>query len=277
MQAALIQMTSGDDPAANLAVMADRITEAAAEGAGFVLTPEFCNCVSLDRRHQEEVLRIEAEDTTLAGLRDLAARHGIWLLAGSLALKTGDPDGRFANRSFVIGPDGGIVARYDKIHMFDVTLSDDESFRESSGFRPGDRLVTVPTPFGVLGLTICYDLRFPHIFRALAQAGAEIFCVPSAFAPETGAAHWEPLLRSRAIENGAYVLAPAQTGIHSAKKGRKRKTFGHSLAVDPWGKLLEKADQNTDTLFVRFNISEVARVRRRIPSLMHDRPFQGPI
>lgn len=269
-------MTSGDDPTRNLDVMTNMIGQAAADGAGFVLTPEVCNCVSLNRRHQDAVLRPESEDRTLAGLRNIAAKHSIWLLVGSLALKSDCPDGRFANRSFVIDPVGEIAAKYDKIHMFDVEISENEVYRESAGFKPGDQLVIVPTPFGTLGLTICYDLRFPHIFRALAQAGAEILCVPSAFSPTTGEAHWEPLLRARAIENGAYVLAPAQTGVHSAQSGRTRETYGRSMVVNPWGKVLVKSNQNTDILFLNLNLTEVDLARRSIPSLLHDQSFEGP-
>lgn len=276
MRTALIQMTSSDDPDTNLAFMKEAITNAAANGAGFILTPELCNCISLDRRHQTAVLKHEAEDRTLAELRDLAARLGVWLVLGSLALKTDDPDGRFANRTFVIGPDGAVVGKYDKIHMFDVRISETEAFRESSGYRPGTQLKIVSTPFGRLGLTICYDLRFPHIFRALAQQGAEIFSVPSAFSPNTGAAHWEPLLRARAIENGAYVLAPAQTGTHPTKSGRSRKTYGHSMAVDPWGQVLAQTSQRSDTLFTNLHLAEVEQARQRVPSLGHDRPYNGP-
>lgn len=276
MRTALIQMTSGDSIADNLSVMTDRIGTAADDGAGFVLTPEVCNCVSLDRGHQNTVLALEEDDRTLAGLRNLAAKKGIWLLIGSLALKTGDADGRFANRSFVIDPSGQIVAKYDKIHMFDVSVSEVETFRESAGYRPGSQLVIVPTPFGTLGLTICYDLRFPHIYRALSQAGAEILCIPSAFSPTTGAAHWDPLLRARAIENGAFVLAPAQTGTHSTQTGRARKTYGNSMVVNPWGKVLAKSAQKPDIVFCNLNLAEVHRARQCVPSLSHDRPFEGP-
>lgn len=276
MQTALIQMTSTDDPGENLATMSEMITRAVGDGAGFVLTPEVCNCVSTDRSHQETVLRLEDEDPTLAGLRDLAAKLGIWLVIGSLALKTNDPDGRFANRSFAIAPDGQIAGKYDKIHMFDVQLSETESYAESRGYRPGKQLSIVTTPFGVIGLTICYDLRFPHIFRALAKAGADFLCVPSAFSVPTGIAHWEPLLRARAIENGAYLLAPAQVGTHPAQKGRSRETYGHSMAVSPWGKVLAQGNKKPDIIQIKLDRSTVAETRRRIPSLDHDRDFIGP-
>ncbi|PVA10741.1 amidohydrolase [Pelagivirga sediminicola] len=276
MKAALVQLCSGDDPAANLPVTAALIRQAAAAGAGFVLTPEVTNCVSASRARQMEVLTTEAEDRTLAALRDLAAAHGIWLLIGSLALKTGDVDGRFANRSFLIAPDGAVAARYDKIHMFDVTISDSESYRESAGYRPGAQAVLADMPFGPLGMTICYDVRFAHLYRNLAQAGARVLTVPSAFSPVTGAAHWETLLRARAIETGAYVLAPAQTGTHAASQGAPRRTYGHSVAISPWGAVLADAGTAPGVIYVDLDMNEVAQARQRIPALMHDPGFGGP-
>ncbi len=276
MRAALIQLTASDDPQANLPLTRALIEEAAQGGAGFVLTPEVTNCVSMSRTQQKAVLTSEAEDATLAALRADAARLGIWLLIGSLALKTSDADGRFANRSLLIGPDGAIAARYDKIHMFDVQVSETETYRESDGFRPGDRAVLADTPFGRVGLTICYDLRFAALYRALAQAGAQILTVPAAFSPVTGAAHWEPLLRARAIECGAYVLASAQTGTHPASRGRSRETYGHSLAVDPWGAVIAQGGTAPGVSFVDLDPEAVASARRKVPSLTHDRPFSGP-
>ena len=276
MKTALVQLCSNDDPAANLPVTTALIEQAAAGGAGFVLTPEVTNCVSASRAHQENVLRIEGEDPTLAALRDLAAARGIWLLIGSLALKTQDADGRFANRSFLIAPDGGIAARYDKIHMFDVTISDSESYRESAGYRPGTQAVLADMPFGPLGMTICYDVRFPHLYRNLAQAGARVLSVPSAFSPVTGAAHWETLLRARAIETGSYVLAPAQTGTHSASQGKSRQTYGHSLAISPWGEVLADGGTAPRVIYVDLDMAEVAQARQRIPALMHDHGYGGP-
>ena len=226
-------MTASDDPAANLPVTVDLIAQAAAQGAGFVLTPEVTNCISQDRAHQQIVLQHETDDLTLAGLRAAAQQHGVWLSIGSLALKTNDADGRFANRSFLIDPNGQIVARYDKIHMFDVAVSDTETYRESAGYRPGDRAVIAYTPFGKIGLSICYDVRFAYLYRALAQAGAQILLVPAAFSPVTGAAHWTTLLRARAIETGSYVLAAAQTGTHRSGSGKGRQTYGHTMAISP--------------------------------------------
>lgn len=276
MRAALLQLTSSDDPEDNLSVVRGMLREAAAEGAGFVLTPEVTNCVSASRTHQKNVLTHEANDPVLAGLREEAARAGVWLLIGSLALTTDDPDGRFANRSFLIGPEGRIVARYDKIHMFDVAISDAETYRESVGFRPGRRARVAETPFGVLGLSICYDLRFPYLYRALAQAGAEILTVPSAFAQPTGAAHWRPLLRARAIETGAWVLAPAQTGTHTARRGKARRTWGHSMVVSPWGEVVAEAGTEPGVLYAELDRGAAADARARIPSLQHDREFDEP-
>ncbi|MFN6951557.1 MAG: carbon-nitrogen hydrolase family protein [Albidovulum sp.] len=276
MRAALLQLSVSDDPAANLPVTSALLREAAAGGAGFVLTPEATNGLSSDRAHQRAVLRHEEEDATLAALRSEAAAHGLWLLIGSLGLLTHDADGRFANRSFLIAPDGTIAARYDKIHMFDVDVSETESYRESSGYRPGSRAVAVDTPFARVGLTICYDVRFPHLYRRLAKSGAQILTVPAAFNDTTGAAHWHALLRARAIENGAYVLAPAQTGSHAAHNGRPRRTYGHSLAVSPWGEVLVDAGTEVGVSYVDLCLAEVTRARARVPSLGHDRDFEGP-
>jgi len=281
MRAALIQMTSGDMPDANLATVRDLIGRAADGGAQFVLTPEVTNCLSSSRKHQEAVLHPQDSDPTLAGLRETAAAHGIWLLIGSLALKTGDADGRFANRSFLIAPDGGIAAWYDKIHMFDVVLSETETYRESDGFRPGDRAVVADMGpmmgHARLGMTVCYDLRFAYLHRALAQAGAHILSVPAAFAVPTGRAHWEVLLRARAIETGCYVLAPAQTGRHMGSDGRHRDTWGHALAVDPWGQVIADAGTEPGVTLVDLDLADVDKARGKVPALRHDRPFAAAI
>jgi len=276
MRAGLVQMTSSDRPEENCAQARDLIRQAVAGGAEFVLTPEVTNCVSSDRDHQNAVLRHERDDATLTALRDEAAQAGIWLLIGSLALKTHDEDGRFANRSFLIGPDGGIVARYDKIHMFDVTISETESYRESAGYRPGSRAVVAETPFATLGLSVCYDVRFPYLYRRLAQAGAQVLTVPAAFNDTTGAAHWEVLLRARAIETGCWVLAPAQTGFHPASAGKPRRTHGHSLAVAPWGEVVADGGTDPGVTYADIDLAKVARARGSVPSLTHDRDVEGP-
>ncbi len=277
MRTALLQLCSGDLPADNLATVRAMMREAAGAGAGFIATPEVTNCVSTSRDHQRGVLSLEEDDATLAGLRAGASELGIWLAIGSLALLTGDADGRFANRSFVIDPAGKVRARYDKIHMFDVDVTPTETFRELDGFRPGAEAVTVPTPFATLGLTICYDIRFPHLHRALAQAGADVLMVPAAFSPVTGAAHWEVLLRARAIETGCYVLAAAQTGSHPTSTGKTRGTHGHSMAVAPWGEVLVDAGDAVGPVYVDIDRAAVSHARGRIAALTHDRSFDGPI
>jgi predicted amidohydrolase len=275
MRVALVQLNSSDMPLENLLVTEAHIRDAAAQGAEFVLTPEVSNIVSTSRSHQNAVLAFEADDPTLARLRIVAAELGIWLLIGSLALKTGDADGRFANRSFLIAPDGAIAARYDKIHMFDVDIDAVESWRESDGYRPGDQAVLADTDIGKIGLTICYDLRFPHLHRDLGKAGAEIITEPAAFSPVSGVAHWHVLLRARAIETGCYILAPAQCGSHDISVGKPRSTFGHSIAVAPWGEVLADGGTEPGVTIVDIDLAEVARARTRIPSLSHDRPYRG--
>lgn len=271
MKTALLQLSSSDDPADNLATTQDLIRQAAQQGCGFVLTPEVTNCVSMDRAHQTHVLVEEDEDATLSALCALARDLNLWLLIGSLALKLRKPETRFANRSFLIAPNGQIEAWYDKINMFDVTVSEEETYKESAGYRPGDRAVVSKTPFGTVGLTICYDLRFPGLFRTLAQAGADFITVPSAFSTVTGKAHWEPLLRARAIETGCYILAPAQTGQHRAESGTPRRTYGHSLAVSPWGEVLADAGDAPGMIVVDMDRATVLEARQRIPSLSDSR------
>ncbi|WP_306151236.1 carbon-nitrogen hydrolase family protein [Roseovarius sp. MMSF_3281] len=276
MKAALIQLNSTDDPAENLPATCDYVDQAAKGGAGFILTPEVTNCVSASRTRQKDVLHHEADDPTLAGLRDRARQHRVWLLIGSLALKTDDADGRFANRSFLIDPKGQIAARYDKIHMFDVQVSEAETYRESAGYRPGQAAILAQTDFAPIGMTVCYDIRFPYLYRALAQAGADILTVPSAFSPVTGAAHWEVLLRARAIETGAYVLAPAQTGTHKASRGKSRETYGYSMAVAPWGEVIAEGGTDPGVIYVDLDLGKVAQARQRIPSLQQAPQFHGP-
>ncbi|MCC1481785.1 carbon-nitrogen hydrolase family protein [Roseibaca sp. Y0-43] len=275
-RAALLQLNSGDTPADNLPITLDYLREAHAQGAQMAFTPEVTNCISTSRAAQAAVLCDEASDPTLAAIRALAAELGLWVHIGSLALKTGDADGRFANRAFVIGPDGAIMARYDKIHMFDVQVSETETYRESAAFRPGGQAVLADTPFARFGLSICYDLRFPALYRSLAKAGAQIFCIPAAFSPVTGAAHWLSLLRARAIENGAFVLAPAQTGLHKASAGRERRTHGHGMVIAPWGEVLLDMGRDPGVALVEIDLARVADARARVPSLEHDRPFLPP-
>lgn len=276
MKTALVQLNSGDDPAANLVATQGFIAEAAQAGAEFVLTPEVTNCVSSSRRHQNDVLQSESEDQTLAALQAQAKALNIWLLIGSLALKTQDDDGRFANRSFLIAPDGSIQARYDKIHMFDVQVTPEETYRESDGYRPGAKASVAQTPFGPVGMTVCYDIRFPYLHQALAQAGARILTVPAAFSYVTGAAHWEPLLRARAIETGCFVLAPAQTGRHTEDHGKGRRTHGHSMAISPWGEVLLDAGTEPGVYLFDMDNALVDQARQKVPSLTHVRHFDGP-
>ena len=276
MRAGLVQLSVSDDPAANLPVTLGFVREAAAKGAEFILTPELTNGLSSSRMHQRAVFHGEAADLTLAALRAEAKALGVWLLIGSLGLVTTDADGRFANRSFLIGPDGSIVARYDKIHMFDVNVSATEVYRESDGYRPGDKAVLAETPLGKIGMTVCYDLRFPALYRRLAQAGAQILTVPAAFNHITGAAHWEVLLRARAIETGCFVIAPAQTGFHPEHAGKGRRTHGHSLAVAPWGEVIADGGTEPGVTVVDVDLARVDEARHRVPSLRHDRRFDGP-
>ncbi len=277
MRVGLIQLNSGDDPTKNLSQAKAFIADAAGQGATLITTPEVTNIVSTSRAHQNSVLRHESEDETLKSLLAQAAELSIWLLIGSLALKTNDPDGRFANRSFLINPQGEITARYDKIHMFDVAVSETETYRESAGYRPGESATLATTPFAKIGMTICYDMRFPHLYRHLAQQGASILTAPAAFSPITGAAHWHTLLRARAIETAAFVLAPAQTGQHEISTGKPRETYGHSLVVDPWGQVLLDGQTDTGAHVVDLDLSCVQTARNRIPALTHDRDYRKPI
>ena len=276
MKAAILQLNASDDPAANLPVTVAMVRQAVEMGAQFVLTPEVTNCVSLNRAHQKMVLRHEEDDETLTALRALASEHGIHVLIGSLALRTDDADGRFVNRSFLIGPDRGIIARYDKIHMFDVEIDNRETFRESAGFRPGTQAVLAQTDFAPIGMAVCYDMRFPRLADALVSAGAKVLTYPAAFSPVTGAAHWHSLLRARAIEAGAWVIAPAQTGTHASQTGNERQTYGHSLVVDPWGDVSLDAGEAPGVYVFELDMEKVADARRRIPSRDNARAFDGP-
>ncbi|MEP5731688.1 MAG: carbon-nitrogen hydrolase family protein [Sulfitobacter sp.] len=276
MQGAILQLNVTDDPATNLPTTLGMLREAVAGGAQFVLTPEVTNCISTSRKHQQEVLQFEEEDITLAALRAEAETAGIWLMIGSLGLKTDDKDGRFANRSFLIGPDGQIVAKYDKIHMFDVQINETETWRESEGYRPGSQAVLAETDFAKVGMSICYDVRFSHLYRALAQAGAQIFTVPAAFSPVTGAAHWHALLRARAIESGCFVIAPAQTGTHASALHKTRDTYGHSLVVAPWGEIILDAGTSPGVYKFDLDMEKEVAARRKVPSLANARDFSDP-
>jgi predicted amidohydrolase len=219
-----------------------------------------------------EKARSEADHPMLAAFRELARETGAWLLLGSAVVRRGDGDDRLANRSFLVAPNGEITARYDKIHMFDVELAGGESYRESNAFRPGDKAVLAELPWGVLGMTVCYDLRFPQLYRALAQAGADFLSIPSAFTVPTGRAHWHVLMRARAIETGCFVFAPAQWGEHA----EGRKTYGHSLIVAPWGEILAEAPDGVGFVTAEIDRAKVADARRSVPSLSHDRSFAAP-
>jgi predicted amidohydrolase len=267
-RAGLIQMRSGRTPAPNLDAAVALIKEAKTAGADYVLTPEMTNIMEANRERLLEAIAPEENDSSLADFRELARALGIYLHLGSLAVKASAE--KAANRSFLIDPKGEIAARYDKIHMFDVDVATGESYRESRSFRAGDAAVVADLPWGRLGLTVCYDLRFPALYRALAEAGSSFLSVPSAFTRITGEAHWHVLLRARAIENGCYVLAAAQGGTHE----NGRETFGHSLAVDPWGRIVAEGGSEPGLIMVEIDPAEVSAARTRIPSLQHGRRFE---
>ena len=275
--AACVQFTAGPDPAPNLQQVSELIRRARSAGADLIMTPEVSNFIESGRRRRDKA-RHEADDPFLAGMRDLARETGAWILVGSLVIDpAGEPgaeasEERLANRSFLIDAQGGVVARYDKIHMFDIDLPGGESYRESNAYRPGGSTVVAETPWGRLGMSVCYDVRFPHLYRALAQAGADFLAVPSVFTVPTGRAHWHVLLRARAIENGCFVFAPAQWGEHAAG----RKSYGHSLIVDPWGEVLADGGEEVGFVTAQIDPARVAEARRSVPSLTHDRAFTPP-
>jgi predicted amidohydrolase len=265
---ALVQMQSGLEPDANLAALSPAIEEAARGGADYVQTPEMTNILALKRDHLFAKIVAEEADPTLAAMREAARKHGMYIHIGSLAVKA-SPE-KAANRSFLIDRKGEIVARYDKIHMFDVDLAGGESYRESNNYRPGEVAVVADLPWGRLGLSVCYDLRFPALYRALAEAGASFLAIPAAFTKQTGEAHWHVLMRARAIENGCFVFAAAQGGRHE----NGRETFGHSLVVDPWGRIVAESGTEPGVLFADINPADVAAARGRVPSLHHGRRFE---
>jgi len=264
----LVQMRSGVDPQANLATALVAIEEAARAGAAYVLTPEMTNIMEVKRERLFATIADEELDPTLAALREAARKFSIYVHIGSLAVKV-LPD-KAVNRSFLIDRRGNVIARYDKIHMFDVDLANGESYRESRNYRPGDLAVVADLPWGRLGITVCYDLRFPALYRALAEAGASFFSIPSAFTRQTGEAHWHALVRARAIENGCFVFAAAQGGKHE----NGRETFGHSLVVDPWGQILAEGGTEPGLILADIDPAQVAAARSRIPSLHHGRRFE---
>jgi predicted amidohydrolase len=272
-KAACIQLSSARDVEPNIAAAGDLIRRARDAGAALIMTPEVSDMMEPKRPLRLAKAKDEANHPMLAACRDLARETGAWLLLGSAVVRRGDgTDDRLANRSFLVAPDGGIAARYDKIHMFDVELDGGESYRESNAFRPGEAAVVAPLPWGVLGMTICYDLRFPYLYRALAQAGADFLSIPSAFTVPTGRAHWHVLMRARAIETGCFVFAPAQWGEHA----EGRKTYGHSLIVAPWGEILAEAADGVGLITAEIDPAKIAEARRKVPSLTHDRPFATP-
>ena len=267
---ACVQMTSGREPDANIATAAALIRQAREAGAQLIMTPETTDMIEPRGRLTFEKAQAEAQHDGLAAFRDLAAELDAWLLAGSLVVRLSAD--RLANRSFLIAPGGEIAARYDKIHMFDVEIPDGQSYRESRAYQPGGQAITADLPWGRLGLTICYDLRFPQLYRALAKSGAAFISVPAAFTRYTGRAHWHVLLRARAIETGCYVFAPAQCGAHA----EGRETYGHSLIVAPWGDVLAEGGEAPGVITAEVDPAEVAKARAMVPSLGHDRPFGDP-
>jgi len=269
-KAACVQLNSGNDMAANLRAAGDGVRTAAQQGAQLIMLPEYAALLDGSGRVMRENSYPEGGHPALPAFQALARETRAWLLIGSLTVNFDDQ--RMANRSYLLSADGAIVARYDKIHMFDVTLPGGKVIRKSSAYHAGDRAVVAPTPWGPLGMTVCYDLRFPYLYRTLAKTGAVFLAVPSSFQRETGGAHWHALLRARAIENLSYVFAPAMCGDHPGN----RMTYGHSLIIDPWGRILAELGDEPGVAIADINAEEVARVRGMLPSLEHDREFSGP-
>ncbi len=267
---ACLQLNTGNNLEQNLAALQGMVREAVGQGAHFVLAPEYCLMMDGSGRVMREQALPADGGAVLAGLQALAQELQVWLLAGTLTLQA-DED-RIANRSFLIAADGSIAGTYDKIHMFDVTLPDGKVIRESSSYRPGERAVIATMPWGKLGMTVCYDVRFPHLYRALAQGGAEFIAVPSSFQRQTGKVHWHTLLKARAIETAAYILAPAMCGEHPGN----RQTYGHSLIVDPWGEVLADGGEAPGIIYAEIDPARVAKIRNMMPSLQHDRLFANP-
>jgi len=269
LKIACVQLNPGNDMAANLAAIRTRVAEAAAAGAQLAMLPEFAAFLDRSGRAMAQAAAGMPGHPALQALQDCARAHGMWLLAGSLTVKP-DASGQLANRSILLDDAGRIAAQYDKVHLFDARLPDGREIAESRAYRAGAHAALAATPWGPVGLSICYDLRFPALYRALAQAGAVLLCVPSAFAHDTGRAHWHALLRARAIENGCYVVAAATCGEHPGHW----RTYGHSLVVDPWGEVVAEAGDEPGVLLCDLDLEAVARTRAALPSLAHDRPFQ---
>lgn len=267
---AAVQVNAGPEIGPNLDTAGDLVRRARAAGADLICLPENVSMMVQGRANIAARAKPEESHPGLPFFRDLAVETGAWLMTGSLAVAL--PDGRFANRCYVVDPAGNVLARYDKIHMFDVDLGGGESYRESATYKPGESAVVAETPWGGLGLTICYDVRFAYLYRALAKAGARIITVPAAFTVPTGRAHWHVLLRARAIETGCFVIAPAQTGTHD----QDRKTYGHALIVSPWGEVLADAGEGPGFVTAKIDLGEVDAARGKVPSLTHDRVFEGP-
>jgi predicted amidohydrolase len=270
LRVACLQTNSGNDFDANLATLTAMTREAAAGGAQFVLSAEYALMMDGSGRTMREKALAPDGEPALSALTALSRELGVWQLTGSLTLKS--DDGRMFNRSVLISAEGAVGATYDKIHMFDATLPSGTVIRESSAYRPGERAVVAETPWGKLGMSVCYDLRFPQLYRALARGGAAMLAIPSSFQHETGKAHWHVLLRARAIENAAFVIAPALCGDHPGK----RKTYGHSLIIDPWGEVLADGGEAPGIVYADLDLSQVEKVRGMLPSLTHDRAFAPP-
>ncbi len=271
LKAALVQLRTPATQAGALAQVGPLVRQAARGGAQLIATPEATNILQRDKAKLFEAVRPLDEDACVTGLRALASELGVWILIGSALVRR--EDGQLANRSTLVGADGEVKATYDKIHMFDVDLPTGERHRESALYTPGERAAVAETPWGKLGLSVCYDVRFPHLYRTLAKAGAEVITVPAAFTRPTGEAHWEILLRARAIETGAFVLAPAQGGLHEDGRG----TWGRSLVIGPWGEILAKAeDDEPGVIAADLDLDAVAKARAAIPALVNDRAFAEP-
>lgn len=267
LRLAVIQARTTRDIDANVAWTVKQVREAARQGARYVQTPENTNCLELDKTRLMSLLDTEADCRVLAQFRDAAREAGVWLHVGSMTFKV--DGGKIANRALMIAPDGTVTARYDKMHMFDVDLANGESYRESHTYEPGQRAVLVETEFANVGLSICYDIRFPHLYRTLAKAGAEIITAPAAFTRQTGKAHWHVLQRARAIETGCFMVSAAQGGTHDSG----RETYGHSIVISPWGEVLAEADDTPETLVVDIDLDAVATARTSVPALSHDKEF----